>query len=34
MRWARAEVAGTSVGVRAEPARLPGARRVHLSCAA
>ena len=33
MRWARAAVAGTSVGVRAEPARLPGARRTHLSCA-
>jgi hypothetical protein len=34
MRWARAAVAGTPVGVRAEPACLPGARRAHLSCAA
>ena len=34
MRWARAAVAGTSGGVRAEPACLPGARRAHLSCAA
>ena len=34
MRWARATVAGTSLGVRAEPARLPGARRAHLSCTA
>ena len=34
MRWARAAVAGTSGGVRAEPACLPGPRRAHLSCAA
>jgi hypothetical protein len=34
MRWARAAVAGTSGGVRAEPACLPGARRALLSCAA
>ena len=34
MRWARAAVAGTSGGVRAEPACLPGARRAHLSCVA
>ena len=34
MRWARAAVAGTSVGVRAEPACLPAGRRAHLSCAA
>ena len=34
MRWARAAVAGTSGGVRAEPACLSGARRAHLSCAA
>jgi hypothetical protein len=33
MRWARA-AAGTSGGVRAEPACLPGARRAHLSCVA
>src|SRR3954467_5554303 len=29
-RWARAAVAGTSGGVRAEPACLPGPRRAHL----
>ena len=34
MRWARAAVAGTSGGVRAEPACLSGARRTHLSRAA
>ncbi len=34
MRWARATVAGTSGGVRAEPACLLAARRAHLSCAA
>jgi hypothetical protein len=34
MRWARAAVAGTSGGVRSEPACLPGARRALLSCAA
>ncbi len=31
MRWARAAVAGTSGAVRAEPACLPRARRMHLS---
>jgi hypothetical protein len=31
MRWARAAVACTSGGVRAESACLPGARRAHLS---
>ena len=32
MRWARAAVARSSGAVRAEPPRLPGARRAHLSC--
>ena len=34
MRWARAAVAGTSGGVRAEPVRVPAPRQAHLSCAA
>jgi hypothetical protein len=34
MRWARAAVAATSGGVRAEPACPPGTRRTLLSCAA
>jgi hypothetical protein len=34
MRWARAAVAGTSGGVRAESACRPAARRAHLSRAA
>ena len=34
MRWARAAVAGSSGGVRAEPACLPGTRRAHLPSAA
>ena len=34
MRWARAAVAGTPGGVRAEPARVPAPRQAHLTCAA
>jgi hypothetical protein len=34
MRWARAAVAGTSGGVRAEQARIPAPRQAHLTYAA
>jgi hypothetical protein len=34
MRWARAAVAGTPVGVRAGSVCVPARRQAHLSCAA